>query len=890
MQKDSLNLLLSMSQGLESGLNLDALLRRILDTTIEGVRGQEGSIIVLDERGWPSHWFVLQQGQEAFVASEEAKVITQQGMVSWVLEHGRGDLVQDLSRDPRWLPLPDLSFSVETGSALCLPLILYQRTVGVLTILHADPGQFQTQDLKLLQSIAEPIALSIENARLYEMVRHRAEEMAALYEVAINISSGQPVHHLLNTIVVQTMDLLHCQGGGVFLWQEQDSELELIAAYDPEIDMRGMRLQPGEGLVGRVFETGEPLTLEEYESQDLESGELVDGVEDAGMPVTAALGAPLVWQGKPIGVLLATDRRTSQHFGSSDRHLLSLLAHQSAAAIASGQLHERTFRRLEELTFLNETIQDITATLDLYEIFEILTRRVKDLIGVEACSIALVDRDTRELVFHAASGGGSETVKGERIPWGQGIVGAAAQQREPVNVSNVSQDDRFFKEVDEKQTSFVTQSILAVPMISRGQVVGVVEALNKPEGFDTEDERLLSALASLAASVVDNAYLFGSVRAAEIRYQTLFEDAADAAWVTDTAGKVIQSNRKANALTGQTGEDVQGVELWALALSEERETWRAAHARALTGEEPTLESWIIGADRIPIPLELRLKRIGSSLSFGFQSQTQNETAERDAIAKGSAAFEPDQLNVVRVQWIGRDISARYELEQLRNNLTHMIVHDLRNPVGTISNSLELLRPIVAVEEVEQAEQLIEIASRATQRLSNLVDSLLDIDRLEAGQELTNRLPVSIAKLVNSATAQLVLYVRRKRMELERDLPEDLPLVLADSAMIERVLVNLLENALKFTPTEGKVEVAAELVDDMMQVSVVDNGPGVPFQYQRRIFEKFTRMRSESGVEGIGLGLAFCRLAVEAHGGRIWVESTPGEGATFIFTLPLAEAV
>ena len=854
---DSLDALLRAGDELESGRDLPGILRQIVSVTVHGVSADGGSILILDEGGCPSHWFALYDDQEKFTSHPCNQSVGERGLVNWAIQHRESALVDDLANDPRWLDPVDFPVDVERGAALCLPLLVHDRVAGVMTLTHKTPGFFKARHLDVLQSIADRIALSVENARLYETVRRRAEEMAALYDVALNLSTDQPLSSLLNTIVAQAMDLLHCQGGGVFLWREQEGTLELVAAYDPEIDLRGMRVSPGEGLIGHVFEIGDSVALDEYKDyQDLDSDATLCDVA-SGLPATAALAVALLWQGRPIGVLVATDRTPDWHFDHTDRHLLTLLANQSAAAIASAQLYEQTSRRLQELSFLNETIKDITATLDLDEIFAILTRRVKDLLGIGACSIALVDRATRELVFRIASGGGAETVVGERVPWGQGIVGTAAQLGEPINVSDVRQDQRFYQEVDKKQHDFVTRVILAVPMKRRGQVVGVVEALNKPGGFDDEDERLLSALASLAASVVENAYLFNSVRAAEMRYQALFEDAADAAWVTDTAGQIVQANLKAVTLTGKAADAMPDTQLWALTLAEESEKWQTALAQALAGEEPTIESWLLGADGMPLPLELRLKRI--------------------RVDNGS-----------RVQWIGRDISARRELEQLRENLTHMIVHDLRSPVGTISNSLELLKGLVQAQELAQGTQLLSIALRATQRISNLVDSLLDISRLEAGQELTDRLPVSMKTLIQSAVDQVQLYAQRKRMQLTVELPERLPPVLADGGMIERVLVNLLNNALKFTPSGGQVRVSAEVSEDELWVRVQDNGQGIPPQYQRWIFDKFAQLQDQRSSAGIGLGLAFCQLAVEAHGGRIWVESTPEQGSTFIFTLRLSK--
>ncbi len=833
----------------ENDLNLTTVLCDVLSDIVERIGADVGNILVLDEGGWPSHWFIWQDGQGQLASLTRAWSIMKHGLINWVIEQRQEERIDDLTGDPRWSPLAELPDSAEWRSALLLPLMTV-RVTGVLLLFHRQAGYFGSQHLDLLQAMAQSIAFSIENARLYDEVRQRAEEMAALYEVALNISTDQPLDRLLDTIVAQAMDLLNCQGGGLFLWREQEGILELVAAYDPEIDLRGTRVVPGEGLVGRVFKTGDPLAMDDYG---------IAGANDlsSGLPSTAAIAVPIVWQGQRIGVLTTTDRAPGRYFGHNDRHLLTLLANQAAAAIFGAQLHEQTSRRLQELAFLNETIQDITATMELGEILEILTQKVKDLLQIEACSIALVDHETQELVFQIASGGGADTVKGERVPWGQGIVGAAAQSRQPVNVPDVRRDERFFQDIDKKQTGFITHSILAVPMMSRGQVAGVVEALNKPGGFDEEDTRLLSALAGLAASVVENAHLFNSVRAAEARYQALFQKSADAVWVTDVAGKILQVNQKAAALTGHADKDLPGTLLWSLTLPEERDKWRQMLTRAVDGQEPTLESWIIGANDALRPLELRLKWI--------------RAAESD-----------------RVQWIGRDISARRELEQLRQDLTHMIVHDLRSPMGTVSNSLELLKEATEEDEPQSVTQLISIASRATQRLSNLVDSLLDISRLEAGQELTDRAPISIHPLIESAVEQLALYVQGKRMTLNIHVPERLPVIMADSAMIERVLVNLIGNALKFTPSGGEITVAAEAGEEMLQVRVRDTGPGIAPQHQRWIFDKFARVRDQASGKGIGLGLAFCRLAVEAHGGRIWVESALGKGATFIFTIPLGQ--
>jgi signal transduction histidine kinase len=177
-------------------------------------------------------------------------------------------------------------------------------------------------------------------------------------------------------------------------------------------------------------------------------------------------------------------------------------------------------------------------------------------------------------------------------------------------------------------------------------------------------------------------------------------------------------------------------------------------------------------------------------------------------------------------------------------------------------------------------------------MQRLVDTLLDIARLEKGAMALSMGPMDLGALVEDTVADLSPLAERGDVTLDSRLAEDLPLALADQDVVERVLVNLMDNALKFTPPDGRVWVEARAEGENVQVDVVDTGDGVPPEERTRVFEKFTRGRARRGSQGgAGLGLTFCQMAVEAHGGRIWIEDGPdGKGSRFIFTLPQAHKV
>jgi signal transduction histidine kinase len=244
----------------------------------------------------------------------------------------------------------------------------------------------------------------------------------------------------------------------------------------------------------------------------------------------------------------------------------------------------------------------------------------------------------------------------------------------------------------------------------------------------------------------------------------------------------------------------------------------------------------------------------------------------------------------RVEALSTEKAQLEELLRLREELADMIVHDLRNPLTVIANGLQLLAETSIPEaEREYAHVVADTMERAMRRMERLVDTLLDIARLEEGSLELQRQPLDVKALIERAIADESHLARARGVALEAILPPELPDVLADQDIVQRVLINLLDNALKFTPAEGRVWVEVHPDAGAVQVDVVDTGPGIPVEERERIFEKFTQVRRQAEARrGSGLGLTFCRMAVEAHGGRIWVEDGPaGKGSRFAFTIPRA---
>lgn len=233
-----------------------------------------------------------------------------------------------------------------------------------------------------------------------------------------------------------------------------------------------------------------------------------------------------------------------------------------------------------------------------------------------------------------------------------------------------------------------------------------------------------------------------------------------------------------------------------------------------------------------------------------------------------------------------------ELQRVRQETSDLVVHDLRNPLGVIAGSLSMLEMMLPEDVYQENCELLELAGTACQRMQRLVDSLLDVAKFETGEMPLFLKHVDVGLVLDDIAHNQSITAQRRNVMLETYIADDLPLVLIDTEKIERVLINLIDNALKYTPDDSRIVLAAELnrEQDGIIVSVTDEGPGIPPDQHQRIFERFAQVSDaeQPRRRGFGLGLTFCQLAVRAHGGEIWVEPGPNEiGSCFAFTLPLS---
>ncbi|MEJ5311015.1 MAG: ATP-binding protein [Anaerolineae bacterium] len=508
-------------------------------------------------------------------------------------------------------------------------------------------------------------------------------------------------------------------------------------------------------------------------------------------------------------------------------------------------------------TFLYEAALTISAKLDTNEVLQRLMALTHQHFKPDAASVALVNPDGT-LVFRAASGESAQQILGMEMPRGAGIVGWVAENGQQLWVPNVYLDKRFYPNAD-KQTGFKTSAILAVPVRMGDQTLAVVEMINPAPDTDLQEAQdTITALASLAAPAIQNARLFEQVQRAEARYQSLFEQNLDPIIILDPRGNFLEVNRAAQKLLPLTRpeDDTDYV------------------------PQTDLEKLML----TPAQYDALKAQVDAESITTWEIKTRTADDEERTLEVYFSAL-PRYLPGGAYQWLAHDITDHVALAEMREQLSNMIVHDLRVPLGNITNTLELVLTAWREKDVSVPfEQVLEIGLRSAHRMERLISNILDARRLTTHKTLTVSM-IRIPDMVADVIEIIQPSIRRRRHTLIRRIQDNLPPMLGDLDLLRRVLLNLLDNAAKYTPDGGAITLVVQADEHNFHFAVSDNGPGIAPADQAHLFEMFYRARTHPQLGGAGIGLAFCKLAVEAHGGKIDMRSEPGKGSTFAFSIP-----
>jgi two-component system phosphate regulon sensor histidine kinase PhoR len=544
--------------------------------------------------------------------------------------------------------------------------------------------------------------------------------------------------------------------------------------------------------------------------------------------------------------------------------IMSAAAAERAKAEAEGQAAARihTLMNLGEL---------LTRGLDRRLLLDDILRWVQKELRVEAASLLLMDPKRPCLHFEAAIGGSPEAIMDFTVELGQGIAGTVAMTGEPAIVNDAGHDPRQARDIAQA-VNFPTRDILCVPMVRQGKVVGVIEAINRQGGepFTTVEADLLSVIAQQAALFLENARLYGELQqrvdfanaelratneklaSEKARVDTLLREMASGVLATDEAERIILVNHLAEGMLGLRQETALGQSVFAA----------------------------VADDRILEMFATPLSPRGGLLVRELE------------LPAGSGRVVRAHLTMfeMRGEAIGKcllltDVTQFVELDEMKTDLISFVSHELKNPLSAMLAFINLMRGNAAAN-TEPLSRYVRHVQEQAANMQDLVQDYLNVARLEAGRPLEVDWE-ELEDVRGYVTELIAAHAPSYEREIELQIPENLPAVWADRQQLRQILLNLVGNAVKYTPQGTPITVQAEAREGCMCFAVIDRGPGLDEASQEHLFEKFRRVRgaSRERVPGTGIGLYLCKHLVEAHGGKIWVESRPGEGATFRFTLP-----
>jgi len=529
---------------------------------------------------------------------------------------------------------------------------------------------------------------------------------------------------------------------------------------------------------------------------------------------------------------------------------------------------ERNKRALEEqlsaTSMATEAPPPITTASELQNTLRLFVKKVAMILQADKCVIMLYDKESGELQAQVPTFGLSDDeARTFRVRATQGITGETFRDNAPIICDDLLADPRTMRE---NVALLKVRNSLSVPLaveykdenqeIVDRQTIGVLIVFNKRGGggFDEEDVRLLTVLARSAASVISNAQVYIAVTTAKQQLESTFQSMLSGVLVVGTSGQILLINSAARRIFGAR-EDGDGQALASVVRNDKVHSLVTA---SLEDAEEKVEE---------VNLFTPAERV-------FQVQT--------------ALLRNEDTTVTGVVATFNDITELRNVERMKTEFVASVSHELRTPLTSIKGFVRtLLDDTEGYYDRDTQVEFYQIIDQECDRLVRLINDLLNVSRIEAGRALElNLKPIDLRNLMARVVTSQQSYTTRHTLVLEA--PEDLPAVVADEDKVDQILTNLINNAIKYSPDGGHVWVSARSADGNIEVSVKDEGVGIPEEHLDKIFARFHRVESGDSrrAGGTGIGLYLVKHLVEAHHGRIRVDSRVDQGSTFTFTIPL----
>ena len=524
--------------------------------------------------------------------------------------------------------------------------------------------------------------------------------------------------------------------------------------------------------------------------------------------------------------------------------------------------------RSRDLAALLTIAEVATQSLDIEKILNDTLDKSLEILGFDVGFIRTLDRENKNMLVRVARGLRSPEFLAGLAPIGaerRNVSRIVFETKEPYICTDVRKNPIYRNRSMEREGVISTA---AAPVMSKNRVLGImVVGSRQLHRFRKREIELLMAFGSQLGAALENAELYDEVNKSKVYIENLVENAADLIITTDLDDRILTWNRGAEVLFGYDKDEVIGKHLSILLPPE----------RFHELEEMRVKVQISGALR---DIEIRSKKKDGVMIY--LSLSVSPVRDLDGKIVGFLRVAKDITEKKRYE---RRLK---ELDKMKSDFVSNVSHELRTPLTSIKGSVDnMLDGLTGSLNEKQIRYLNRIKSN-TDRLSRLINDLLDLSRIESGHVEVRPTNLPLTALAEEVAEHMKALAAEKLIRIEIPPADPKVTAWADRDKVTQVLMNLISNAVKFTPRDGKITVALEKNgSDYIQISVADTGPGILPEERNRIFSKFYQVANvdKQKPKGSGLGLAISKALVEMHGGKIWMESEVGKGSTFYFTLP-----
>ncbi len=839
--------LLDTLSDLSGKLDLDRVLRAVLERAVPllGVTG--GELAVFDEAAGDLLVMAsLNLGED----STGKRMALGEGAMGRVAETHEPIIIPNYQK---WIGRSGQYSQSVVQAVMVAPLLIEDRLVGAIASVHSDPQhEFGESDLRLLNLFASQAAIAIENARLYTGELKRAEEQRALLDTLRALSGELEVGRVLQAVLERAVRLLGVTGGELAIYDESAHDMVIAASKNMPVDSIDTRMNVGEGAMGHVAQTRDPLIIPRYQEW---SGRSMKYADDQ---VQTVLAAPLLIGERLVGVIAIIDSSPSRTFGQEELRLIELFAPQAAVAIENARLFEAEHRRAEEQRALLETMRDMVADLALEPVLQAVLERAVSLLGVTGGELATYD-DSRDDLLVVASHGMDHNAVGTRLALDTGVMGHVARSGEPLIVPDYQ--EWASRSATYEQSS--VQAVLGIPLLVGTRLVGVIAAVHSDpaRGFGQADVELLNLFAPQAAIAIENARLY---EAAQRYYSALVSNNPVAVANLDLEFRIQSCNPAFLSLFGYADEEeVIGVHLDTLVAAEQTRSDAAEYTlKTLSGEVVRGEGERRRKDGSMVDVELySIPVLVSGEAVGYIAMYHDVSELRQARREAESA------------------------NQSKSQFLANMSHELRTPLNAIIGYSEMLLEEAEEEGQEHLGSDLRKISTAGKHLLALINNILDLSKIEAGKTELYLESFELPDLVQEVESTVAPLVAKSGNTLEVQVDEELGTMTGDVTKIRQILLNLLSNAAKFTD-HGRILLSAGYDEDQVVLRVTDSGIGMTEEQMSGLFQAFKQAEASTTKKygGTGLGLVISRRFARLMGGDITASSTPGSGTTFTVRL------